>query len=93
MEKINDKLLSILSFVIFLINMIKYYLINVEQLIYSYSPQNGLMSLILFPIIIIGLIFSLIVIVKNIFYNKRSILNVILSMPLIIFFIYFFFIK
>lgn len=93
MEKINDKLLAIVSFVIFFINIIKYYLINIEQIIRPYSPTNRLVSYIMLPIIFIGIVLSFIVLFKNIFYEKKSLINILLSLPLIWFVIYFFFIK
>ena len=93
MEKINDRLLAIISFIIFLVNMTKYYLINVEQLIYPYSPTNRLISYIMLPVIFIGMLLSLIVVFKNVFYSKKNIINILLSIPLIGFVVYFFFIK
>lgn len=93
MEKISLRSLSIISFVIFLANVIKYFLINVYQLIHPYSSMNRLVSYIMLPIIFIGLLFSIIVLFKNIFYSKRNIINIFLSIPLIVFVIYFFFIK
>lgn len=93
MEKINDRLLAIISFVIFLVNMTKYYLINMEQLMYPYSPTNRLISYIMLPIIFVGMLLSLIILFKNIFYSKKNIINIFLSIPLIGFVVYFFFIK
>jgi len=93
MEKLNDRLFSILSFVIFLINTIKYYLINLEQIIYPYSSTNRLISFVMLPIIFVGVILSFITLMKNIFSGHRNIINILLSLPLVLFVIYFFFVK
>ncbi len=92
-KKINDRLLAVISFTIFLVNIAKYYLINVKQLIYSYSPQNRVISYIMLPILCIGMLFSLITLFKNVFHRTKSIVNIFLSIPLIGFIVYFFFIK
>jgi hypothetical protein len=93
MEKISLKSIAIVSFSIFIINILKYYLINIEKLINPYGADNRLISFIMLPIIGIGIILSIIVLVKGTKSIKANILNMILSLPLIIFFIYFFFLK
>ncbi|AYZ12428.1 hypothetical protein EGY05_11050 [Chryseobacterium arthrosphaerae] len=93
MEKINLKLLAIISFSIFIINILKYYLINIEKLLSPYGADNRLISFIMLPIIGIGIILSIIVLIKGVKSFKTNALNMILSLPLIIFFVYFFFLK
>lgn len=91
MEKINTRILAIISFSIFLINILKYYFINILHLLYPYSSENRLFSYLMLPIIVLGLIFSIIAIFIGIKSIRKNLLNIILSIPLILFFIYFFF--
>jgi hypothetical protein len=92
MEKINLKYFAVASFSIFIINMFKYYLINIKNLLSPYGSENRLISLIMLPIIGIGMCMSIFVLFKT-FKSKINLINIVLSIPLIIFFIYFFFIK
>lgn len=93
MEKVtNNKFLSIVSFVIFLIGILKYYLINIREIIHPYSPLNRTISWMIFPFVIMGILISLFVIFKEIKSTKASFVNILLSIPLIVYFIYFFFI-
>ena len=93
MEKINDRLLSIISFVIFTINTLRYFLINEAQVINPYSLFNRVLGDVMLPVILLGFLISIFILVKNILTKKKSLLNIIFSIPLIGFVIYFFFIK
>ena len=93
MEKINDKLFAIISFCIFLISIFKYYFINVLEILHPYGKDNRLISWFLLPIIFIGLFFSILVLFKNAFSMNKNKFNIALALPLIVFVVYFFFLK
>lgn len=94
MEKIvNNRILSVASFGIFLIGVLKYYLINIQEIVYPYSPLNRTISWLMFPFIITGVLISIFVIYKEMRLKEISSINILLSLPLIVYFIYFFFLK
>jgi len=93
MEKINNRYLSKVAFIIFLINIMKYILINVSHFINPYGSINMKLSYIMFPTIIIGVLIFFKILVNSIYHKNINILNFVFSLPIIIFFIYFFFIK
>ena len=85
---------SIISFVIFLFCILKYYFFNVIELYPKYGNVNRFVSwIVIMPLILIGLILSLKVIINTYKSNesKANILNIILVLPLLLFIIYFFF--
>jgi hypothetical protein len=101
MEKIrNNATLShtikaIIPLIVFLVCMAKYYLFNVLQVYPLYGPQNRTASwLIILPLTLIGLYFTILNCIS--FFKNRSKENVILfllSLPFIVYFVYFFFLK
>ena len=85
---------SIISLVIFLICILKYYLFNIIEIYPKYGNINRLVSWVLImPLILTGLILSLKVIFNTFKNNdvKANILNIILVFPLLLFILYFFF--
>jgi hypothetical protein len=92
MEKINRiKLQSIIVFVIFLICILSYYLINIIGVIPVYGKENRLISwLIILPLTIIGLILSINVIFNTIKNFRENFLYLVLVIPFLLYFVYFF---
>lgn len=94
MEKIIiNRILAIISFGIFFIGILKYYLVNIQMIIYPYSPLNRTISWIIFPFTMIGVLISIFIIFKEMRLKKISYINILSSLPIIIYFIYFFFLK
>ncbi len=92
MEKIiKIKIQSIVVFVIFLICTLRYYLINVFDLLPIYGKGNKLISwLIILPLTIIGLILSINVIFNTIKNFRENFLYLVLVIPFLLYFVYFF---
>lgn len=84
---------SQLSFVIFVICLLKWVLVNVQGAIPVYGSMNRIISWIVFlPLIMVGLFFSLKVIFLSIKAQRHEgrITNLLLVSPLIFFIIFFF---
>lgn len=93
MEKINIKNLAIVSFIIFLLNFSAFILIDLLKWLNPYSSlSNRINFFILFPLNVIGILISIIVIIKNSL-SKGNIINSLLCIPLLALLFYFFFLK
>lgn len=85
---------AIISFIIFIICILKYYFFNIIEIYPKYGNVNRLVSWILImPLILIGFILSLKVIFNAFKSNdlKIRILNILLVLPLLFCIVYFFF--
>lgn len=83
---------SIISFSIFIVCVIKYILVNKLEIIAKYGSSNRLISwAFILPLSIVGLFFSMWVIKKfrNTLFKKDGFINVILTLPMILSWIYF----
>lgn len=93
MEKLNIKILAVLSFIIFLLNFLTFIFIDVLKLLSHYGSFNKIISFyVLFPLNIIGILISFIVIIMNTI-NKGKFIYTLLSIPLLLLLFYFFFLK
>ncbi len=89
MIKIRKQSIIVLS--IFFVCALKYYLINILNVIPQYGSTSRLISwLVILPLTIIGIILSIIVIIEALKNIKERFLYLIIIMPFILYFIYFF---
>jgi hypothetical protein len=82
---------SIFSFVVFLLCILKYYLINVRELFPKYGPENRMISwLIVLPFSMIAIWVSIKIFRK--YYRKLSVpaaaINIFLCMPILAYWIF-----
>lgn len=92
MKKMKKK--PLIVFLIFIVALIKYILINHLELIHPYGKLSGLISwCIILPLFIWGS-YLVIIVLKNVLTNKKmNIIDILLILPFILFFTYFFLIK
>lgn len=91
---INTRKKAIISFLIFAASIIKYVLVNVMEVIPPYGSMNRSISwTIMLPLMIIGIVLSILVISGNIRSRKVNLIDIALSLPILLFTIYFFLIK
>ena len=93
MSKTRKK--AILVFMFFIVCLLKYYLFNVIEIFPLYGRENGLISwLVIVPVILTGCYLALNVIFSYLLkrHNARFI-DLLLVLPILIFIIYFMFIK
>ncbi len=82
---------SMIVLAIFLICILKYYLINIVEIIPVYGKGNRQISwLVILPLTIIGLILSINVIFNTIKNFRENFLYLVLVIPFILYFVYFF---
>lgn len=90
------KISAVISFILTIICLIKYYLFNILQVFPIYCKENRMVSwIIIFPAILIGSCLSLYVLFKfkNQEKNKSYFFCVGLSLPMLILVLYFFIFK
>ena len=82
----------IVSFSIFTICILKYFLINILELVPKYGDINRIISWVFFlPLTIVGFIISMIILIKSIKKLKSKWLDILLILRMI-FYVYYFFI-
>jgi len=85
---------AVISFIIFIICLTKYVLVNLYEVIPRYgSTSRDITWFIILPAVIIGLILSISVISENFKSNRKNLINILLVLPMLFFIFYFFVIK
>lgn len=88
MEKIVNPKITIL---IFFICILKYYLINILEVVSNYGDIHRLISWVLIlPLTIIGFLISLFIIFKSLRNLKENFLSFLMALPMIFYVFYFF---
>ena len=91
METVNKKYKrnekrAIMSFAIFLLCVVKYFIFNYTDIFPKYGDINRIISwIIVIPLMCIGLILSI-----NVIFTSKKLLDILLSIPLILLIIYVF---
>ena len=81
----------IVSLSIFTICILKYFLINILELVPKYGDINRVISWVfIFPLTIVGLIISMIILIKSIKNLKSKWLDILLILPMILYVYYIF---
>jgi hypothetical protein len=89
MIKIKNQ--SIIVLTIFLVCTLKYYLISILNVIPQYGSSSRLISwLVVLPLTLIGIILSISVIIGSLKNIKERFVYLIIIMPFILYFVYFF---
>lgn len=79
---------SIVVFLIFLFILIKYIIFNHLELFHPYGRLNKLISFyLIFPLLILGVGLTLMVIIKFLTNKEKNVINLILTFPFILFII------
>ena len=91
METVNKKYKrnekrAIMSFAIFLLCVVKYFIFNYTDIFPKYGDINRIISwIIVIPLMCIGLILSI-----NVIFTSKKLLDILLSIPIILLIIYVF---
>ena len=95
MERISkSRKKAVITFLIFIVCIAKYILVNLFEVIPRYgSTSRNITWFIIVPALIIGLILSISVIREDFKLKRKNWINLILSLPILIFIFYFFVIK
>ena len=84
---------SVIVFLIFIVVLIKYILFNYLEIFHPYGKLNGLISwFVVLPLFILGS-YIVVMVLRDNLTTKKSIIDIMLVIPFILFFVYFFMIK
>lgn len=91
MKIVKEKSFSV--FLIFIVVLVKYILFNYLEIFHPYGKLNGLISwAIVLPLFILGS-YLVVMVLRDNLTTKKSIIDIVLVIPFILFFVYFFLIK
>lgn len=91
MEKIKISKVAFIPLIIFAINFVIYLLIEVFEIVYTYSSTAKKIYLFFcFPMNVLGFVISIYIFIIF-FTHKKNIWNIIICLPLLIFIFYFYF--